>query len=74
MAGRGADGRAVLLRVVDRSTHGSIERVGDISRAFPRQRVGDPAQLDSTLLYLLSPSSDFVTGTCIRVDDAQGGR
>ena len=34
----------------------------------------DPAQLDSTLLYLVSPASDAVTGTCVRVDDGQGRR
>jgi len=53
---------------------GMLERMGDITKGFPRTRLGDAAQLDSTLLYLVSPSSDFVTGTCIRVDDAQGGR
>jgi NAD(P)-dependent dehydrogenase (short-subunit alcohol dehydrogenase family) len=40
----------------------------------PRRRLGDPAQLDSTLLYLVSPASEFVTGAGIRVDDAQGPR
>ena len=53
---------------------GMLERMGDITKHFPRPRLGDAAQLDSTLLYLVSPASDFVTGTCIRVDDAQGGR
>jgi len=53
---------------------GMIERVGDISQHFPRKRLGDPAQLDSTLLYFCSPSSDFVTGTYVRVDDAQHNR
>lgn len=53
---------------------GMIARVGDPSEGFPRKRLGDPSQLDSTLLYLVSPSSDFVTGTCIRVDDGQNPR
>lgn len=53
---------------------GMLERMGDISRHFPRKRLGDPAQLDSTLLYLVSPSSEFVTGTVIKVDDGQGPR
>ena len=53
---------------------GMLERLGDITQGFRRGRLGDPAQLDSTLLYLVSPSSDFVTGTCIRVDDAQHNR
>lgn len=53
---------------------GMIQRIGDISAAFPRKRLGDPAQLDSTLLYLVAPSSEFVTGAVIRVDDGQGPR
>ncbi len=53
---------------------GMLERVGDISRGFPRKRIGDPAQMDSTLLHLVSPASDFVTGAVIKIDDAQGGR
>ena len=53
---------------------GMLERMGDISQHMPRKRIGDPAQLDSTLLYLVSPASDAVTGTCIRVDDGQGSR
>jgi len=53
---------------------GMLARMGDITKRFPRPRIGDPAQLDSTLLFLVSPSSDFVTGTCVRVDDVQNGR
>jgi len=51
---------------------GMIARVGDEwLNAFPRKRLGEASQLDSTLLYLVSPASEFVTGTCIRVDDGQ---
>lgn len=50
---------------------GMIARIGDVAQDFPRKRLGDPADLDSTLLYLLSPQSRFVTGTCIKVDDGQ---
>ena len=53
---------------------GMLERIGDITRAFPRKRLGDPAQLDSTLLYLVSPASELVTGTVVKVDDGQGSR
>lgn len=53
---------------------GMLERMGDISQAMPRKRIGDPAQLDTTLLYLVSSASDAVTGTSIRVDDGQGRR
>ena len=31
---------------------GMLQRVGDITQSFPRKRLGDPAQLDSTLLFL----------------------
>ena len=53
---------------------GMLARMGDIAQHFPRKRIGDPAQMDSTLLYFLSPASEFVTGTYIKIDDAQGGR
>ena len=53
---------------------GMLERMGDFSGALPRKRLGDPAQLDSTLLYLVSPASDAVTGAVIAVDDGQGRR
>jgi NAD(P)-dependent dehydrogenase (short-subunit alcohol dehydrogenase family) len=53
---------------------GLLSRIGDISGGFPRQRLGDPAQLDSTLLFLAAPSSEFVTGTIVRADDGQDGR
>jgi NAD(P)-dependent dehydrogenase (short-subunit alcohol dehydrogenase family) len=52
---------------------GMISRIGDITAHFARKRLGDPAQLDSTLLYLVSPASEFVTGAVIRVDDGQSG-
>jgi len=38
---------------------------------LPRKRAGLPEQLDTTLLYLVAPASEFVTGICLRVDDAQ---
>ena len=53
---------------------GMLERMGDISQFFPRKRICDPAQMDSTLLYFLSPASEAVTGTYIKIDDGQGSR
>ena len=53
---------------------GMMARVGDISKGMPRQRIGYPPQLDTTLLYLVSPASEAVTGTVIKVDDGQGNR
>ena len=51
---------------------GMLERMGDITQGFQRKRLGTPSQMDSTLLFLVSPSSEFVTGTTVRVHDAQG--
>jgi NAD(P)-dependent dehydrogenase (short-subunit alcohol dehydrogenase family) len=51
-----------------------LERTGDITAGFPRGRLGDPSQLDSTLLYLTASASEFVTGTIIKVDDGQEHR
>jgi NAD(P)-dependent dehydrogenase (short-subunit alcohol dehydrogenase family) len=53
---------------------GMLQRMGDFTRSFPRRRLGDPAQLDSTLLYLVAPDSEYVTGTIVKVDDGQGPR
>jgi NAD(P)-dependent dehydrogenase (short-subunit alcohol dehydrogenase family) len=53
---------------------GMMERIGEFYKQTPRQRLGQPAQLDSTLLYLCAPSSECVTGTIIKVDDGQGSR
>lgn len=53
---------------------GMLGRMGDIAQYFPRKRIGRQAQLDSTLLYLVGPASDAVTGTVIRVDDGQTAR
>lgn len=53
---------------------GMVERVGDVTQGFPRKRLGQPQELDSTLLYLVSLSSSLVTGTIIKVDDGQYAR
>lgn len=50
---------------------GMIARLGDFTFA---ERISDPAELDSTLLYLVSPASGAVTGTVIKVDKAEGSR
>lgn len=53
---------------------GMIERVGDVTAGFPRGRLGTPEQLASTLLYLVDPASEAVTGTIVKVDDGQTHR
>lgn len=39
--------------------------------SFPRRRVGEPSDLDGTLLLLASDHSRFITGSVITVDDGQ---
>jgi NAD(P)-dependent dehydrogenase (short-subunit alcohol dehydrogenase family) len=50
---------------------GMVARLGDPRLA---DRLGDPAELDSTLLYLCSPASAAVTGTIIKVDRGESPR
>jgi NAD(P)-dependent dehydrogenase (short-subunit alcohol dehydrogenase family) len=47
-------------------TDGMLERIGDITPTLNRKRIPTAEQMDSTLLFLLSPSSECVTGTCIK--------
>jgi NAD(P)-dependent dehydrogenase (short-subunit alcohol dehydrogenase family) len=53
---------------------GMLGRMGDITQYFPRRRLGQPEQMDSTLLYLCDQASECVTGTVIKIDDGQGAR
>jgi len=53
---------------------GGEEAVEKFLNSMPRKRMARPEQLDTTLLYLVSPASDCVTGTCILVDDGQTSR
>jgi NAD(P)-dependent dehydrogenase (short-subunit alcohol dehydrogenase family) len=56
-------------------TDGMFARLGgNPAPHLPRKRVCEPAQLDSTLLYLVSPASECVTGAVIRVDDGQASQ
>ncbi|KEO89778.1 short-chain dehydrogenase [Erythrobacter longus] len=59
---------------VTEMTDGMFERIGDPRPMLARKRVPVPAQMDSTLLYLVSPSSECVTGAVIKVDDGQSAR
>lgn len=53
---------------------GMVGRIGEFYKASPRGRLCDPAQLDSSLLYLCAPASECVTGSIISVDDGQSSR
>jgi len=57
---------------VSEMTDGMFARMGgNPAERLARKRVPVPEQLDSTLLYLVAPSSECVTGATIRVDDGQ---
>lgn len=53
---------------------GMLERMGDLAARTPRKRIAEPAQMDSTLLFLVSPASEAVTGSTIKIDDGQGAK
>ncbi len=53
---------------------GMMSRMGDITQHFRRKRLGDPAMMDSTLLFLASPAAEAVTGTVVKIDDGQSNR
>ena len=60
---------------VSEMTDGMFARMGgDPAPHLPRKRVPVAAQMDSTLLYLVAPSSECVTGATIRIDDGQSAR
>ncbi|QYU69985.1 SDR family NAD(P)-dependent oxidoreductase [Leptolyngbya sp. 15MV] len=59
---------------VTEMTDGMFARIGDQKGNVVRGRIPVPAQLDSTLLYLVGPASECVTGAVIRVDDGQSAR
>jgi len=59
---------------VSEMTDGMFERIGPQDQNVARKRIPEPALLDSTLLYLVSPASEAVTGAVIRVDDGQAAR
>ena len=59
---------------VTEMTDGMFERIGPQDQNVARLRIPDPALLDSTLLYLVGPASEAVTGAVIRVDDGQSAR
>jgi NAD(P)-dependent dehydrogenase (short-subunit alcohol dehydrogenase family) len=59
---------------VTEMTDGMFERIGPQDQNVMRKRIPDPALLDSTLLYLVSPASEAVTGAVIKVDDGQSAR
>lgn len=59
---------------VTEMTDGMFERIGPQDQNVARKRIPQPAMLDSTLLYLVGPASEAVTGAIIRVDDGQAAR
>ncbi len=42
-----------------------------ISR-FPKRRIGEPSELDNALLFFVDPSTSYITGQTLIIDDGQG--
>lgn len=60
---------------VSEMTDGMFARMGgNPGEHTPRKRIPVPEQMDSTLLYLVAPASECVTGATIRIDDGQSAR
>lgn len=58
---------------VSEMTDGMFERMGgNPAPHVARKRIPVPEQMDSTLLYLVAPASECVTGAIIKIDDGQG--
>jgi len=51
---------------------GPTPRARSILAHTPQARLGDPADLDAALLWLVSPAAAFVTGTVVPVDGGFG--
>jgi NAD(P)-dependent dehydrogenase (short-subunit alcohol dehydrogenase family) len=43
----------------------------DVTSRFPRGRLLDPAQIATTVVLLVAPCSEYVTGTIVKIDDGQ---
>jgi citronellol/citronellal dehydrogenase len=46
----------------------AFEEIRKVAKGVPMQRFGNEAEVSSAIVYLLSPASSYITGTCIRVD------
>jgi len=65
---------AVRPGVIDTDIHASgglPDRARDMASSIPMQRAGQAGEVADTILYLLSPSSSYVTGAILNVS---GGR
>jgi NAD(P)-dependent dehydrogenase (short-subunit alcohol dehydrogenase family) len=49
-----------------------METFGEMARAYPLARAGDPREIVGAALYLASDASSFTTGSVLRVDGGQG--
>jgi NAD(P)-dependent dehydrogenase (short-subunit alcohol dehydrogenase family) len=52
--------------------HWKTEQGQKLVNMLPRKRVGQPQDLDSTLLMLCAPQSHFINGAVISADDGFG--
>jgi len=53
---------------LDRYPPETVAQLRRLRRAVPLQRLGTEAEVSAAIVFLLSPSAAFITGSCIRVD------
>ncbi|RJF98543.1 SDR family oxidoreductase [Noviherbaspirillum saxi] len=52
----------------DNYTGEAVSKILGYTATIPAQRYGTVAEVSAAIVFLLSPASAFITGTCIRVD------
>ncbi|MDZ7733303.1 MAG: SDR family oxidoreductase [Acidimicrobiia bacterium] len=52
---------------------GLADLLGDVAKAIPGKRLGEPDEIAATVLFLCSPAARWVNGVALRVDGGEYG-
>jgi NAD(P)-dependent dehydrogenase (short-subunit alcohol dehydrogenase family) len=50
---------------------GLSDLIGDVARNIPAQRLGEPAEVAATVLFLCSPGGRWINGVALRIDGGE---